>query len=351
MIGHGAGSVGVAIAGVGAEIPTRVVTSAEIEARLDLPVRLRSAPGWLERATGIRERRWADPDVRPSALAIAAARKALAATDVDPGEIDAVLFGGITRDFFDPATANVVAEAIGARRARVFDLISACNGIIEGIDLGDALIRQGRARRVLVTSGERASITVNWHPQTQAELLRSLAGMTVGDGGGAVLLEATDDPARGIRATEFRYDTSQWRLAVGGLLRDSSEACAHCGSPIDFRFTSNGRRLFVAALPLIRETLDAVIERSAWTYDDVGLVFCHLASKRYLEKGMRHLGEVAKIVPKMWTTVERFGNTSTFGLPLAMAEAQEAGALTPGTRVLMVGVASGISVGAVTAVW
>src|SRR5207247_5966655 len=112
------------ITGVGAEIPSRVVTSAEVEARARIE-RFGFERGWLEQVTGVRERRWADPAVHPSQLAAAAARKALAHAEVDPLAVDVVVFCGITKDFIEPATCNAVAEAVGARDARVFDLTNA----------------------------------------------------------------------------------------------------------------------------------------------------------------------------------------------------------------------------------
>src|SRR5437867_5228910 len=126
-IGRGGQDVlGTSITGVGAEIPSRVVTSAEVEERARIG-RFGFERGWLERVTGVRTRRWADPDVKPSDLAAEAGRQALADAGADPQEVDVVLFCGITKDFFEPATANVVAEAVGARRARVFDVMNACN--------------------------------------------------------------------------------------------------------------------------------------------------------------------------------------------------------------------------------
>src|SRR5439155_156509 len=174
---------GVRISGVGAEIPPDVVTSAEVEERAGLK-RFGLEPGWLARVTGVRERRIAAPDVLPSQLAVAAATRALADAGIGPLDVDTLIFTGITRDCMKPATANVVADALGAREARVFDLDNACNGMIDGLDVADSLIRTGKARRVLITTGERASWSINWQPQSSEETLRSVAGLVVGDGGG-----------------------------------------------------------------------------------------------------------------------------------------------------------------------
>jgi 3-oxoacyl-(acyl-carrier-protein) synthase III len=339
-------AAGVRIAGVGAEIPPTVVTTAEVEARAGIR-EFGFESGWLEHVIGVRERHWAAPEVKPSDLAIGAGRKALDDAGVDPGTIDAVLFTGITKDFFEPATANVVAEGVGAGAARVLDVMNACNGFIDGLDMGDALIRCGRARRVLVTSGERASIITRHRARTVEELIRSLAGLMVGDGGGAVVLEATDVPGRGLREREFRADPTQWRHAIGGRLRPTTEACDLCGSFIDPRFLADGRRLFEVGLTMMPPTIDAVLTRSGWEYDDLDIVFCHEAHKRFVEEG----GALGGRTDKIWSTVERFGNTSTVSLPLAMTEAKAAGALAAGTKALLVAGSTGMSMAAVTMVW
>src|SRR5262249_53010942 len=148
---------GIRITGVGAEIPPRVISTAEMEEQADNG-RFGFEPGWLERVTGVRERHWAAPDATPSALAAAAGRKALADAGRDASEIDTVLFAGITKDYVEPATANIVADALGATEARVFDVMNACNGFIDGIDVAQSLIRAGKALRGLVTTGAEDSL-------------------------------------------------------------------------------------------------------------------------------------------------------------------------------------------------
>jgi len=340
----------VRITGIGAEIPPDVVTTAEVEERLALG-RFGLAPGWLEQVTGVKTRRWATPDVQPSMLATDAARKALANAGMEAADVDMLIFTGITRDCLEPATANLVADALGARCARVFDLINACNSLIDGIDVADSLIRTGKAERVLVATGERASLAINWQARTKEELLESVASLVVGDGGGAVVLERSTDPERGVRAREFRSDATQWRHAVGGLLRREDQACEICGGILDRGFRCNGRDLFVAAFGLLQPTMETVMARTGWSYDDLDIVFCHQPTKRFVEKAVPFLGEASRAVGKLWWTAERYGNTSTASLPLAMTEAAEAGVLEPGAKVLVLAPSSGVSAAAMTMVW
>jgi 3-oxoacyl-[acyl-carrier-protein] synthase-3 len=336
---------GVRITGVGAEVPGRVVTSGEVEARVGLEA------GWLERVTGVRERRWAAPEVMPSTLATAAGRKALAHAGLDPSHLDALLYAGITRDFIEPGTSNVVQEALGARNARVFDVTNGCNGLIDGLDVAASLIRAGRARRVLVATGERASISINWRARTAEELVRSAAGFVVGDGGGALVVEESDDPGHGLRAFAQRSDGRHWRHAIGGRFRPTTEACPACDSPLDVRFLCDGRALIDAILELMPAVMDAALAETGWTYDDLDVVFCHEASRRFIDTGVALIGNPGNLERKIWSTVARFGNTSTASLPLAMSEALAAGALASGARVMLLAAASGISVAAATLVW
>jgi 3-oxoacyl-[acyl-carrier-protein] synthase-3 len=346
---HGA-TDGVRITGVGAELPPDVVTSAEVEERVGL-TRAGLERGWLERVTGVRERRWAAPEVMPSALAARAGQQALDRAGLDPLAIDALLYTGITRDFIEPGTSNVVQEALAASNARVFDLTNGCNGLIDGLDVAASLIAAGRARRVLVTTGEHASISINWHARTPEELLRSAAGFVVGDGGGALVVEASDDPARGLRAWEQRSDGRHWRHAIGGRFRPTTQACAACGSPMDVRFFCDGRALITAILELMPRVMEAVLAKTGWGYGDLDLVFCHEASRRFIDTGIALIGNPADLENKIWSTVGRFGNTSTVSLPLAMSEALAAGALVPGSKVMLLAAASGVSVAAATLVW
>jgi 3-oxoacyl-[acyl-carrier-protein] synthase-3 len=341
----------VRITGVGAELPPTIVTTAEVEERAALRERFGLEPGWLEHVTGVRTRRWASPEVQPSELAAAAGKKALERAGVDAGEVDTLIFAGITRDCLEPATANLVAEAVGARNARVFDLINACNSLVDAIDVGDALIRGGRAERVLVATGERASLAINWQARTMEELLEAVASLVVGDGGGAVVLEASDDPRRGIRERDYRSDATQWRHAVGGRFRPATQACEVCGGILDRTFRCNGRDLFASAFGLLLPTMTSVMERTGWSYDDLDVIFCHQPTKRFVEKAIPFLGEAGGAAEKLWGTAERFGNTSTTSLPLAMAEAEAAGTLVPGAKVLVLAPSSGVSAAAVTMVW
>jgi len=289
--------------------------------------------------------------VQPIELATAAGKTALGRAGLDPLQVDLLIYAGITRDCLEPATASLVADALGARNARVFDLLNACNSLVDALDVGDSLIRSGKAERVLVATGERASLAIGWQARTMEELRQSVASLVVGDGGGAIVLEPSDDPGRGLRAREFRSDATQWRHAIGGRFRPGTQPCEVCGGLLDRTFRCNGRDLFAAAFGLLYPTMETVMERTGWGYDDLDVIFCHQPTKRFVEKAIPFLGDAGKAAGKLWGTAERYGNTSTTSLALAMAEAEEAGTLVAGAKVLVLAPSSGVSAAAVTMVW
>jgi 3-oxoacyl-[acyl-carrier-protein] synthase-3 len=340
----------VRVSGIGIELPDRVVSSSEVEEQAGL-ARFALEPGWVERVTGVRERRWAAPDVAPSALAAGAATRALADAGLDALEIDAVLYTGISRDCLDPATARVVADTIGARHTRAFDVINGANGVLDAIDLAELLIRSGRARRVLVTAAERGSLAINWDAQSIGAVLQSVTALAAGDAGGAIVLEASDQPGSGLLEREFHSDGLHWRHATGGSFRGPGTACESCGGPLDHTFICNSREFLAAVAPLLAKAIHRVLARTGWSHDEVDLVFCHQPTARLIEAAATLAGDLAQVLPRLWRTAERFGNTGTCSLPLAMAEARACGVLVPGAKVLLLAPSSGASAGAATVAW
>jgi 3-oxoacyl-[acyl-carrier-protein] synthase III len=341
----------VRIAGVGVELPADVLTTAAAEERDDLVGHLGLPRGWLERTTGVRQRRCAAPGVRPSELAAAAARKALERAHVAAGSVDTLLFAGITRDGPASSTAQIVAAAVGAIEARAFDLANATNGLIDAIDVGDSLIRSGKAERVLVATGERAAHGAGCpRPETIEELRESLPALVLGDGGGAVVLVPSDDPRRGLRAREFRAAAATPRARTERRA-PAEETCAACGSPLYPHARSATDDDFASAFALLGPAMHAVMQRTGWRYDELDVVFCHQPTKRIVEQATRLLAESGGAAERVWGTAERFGNTTTMSLPLAMAEAEAAGTLVPGAKVLLLAPSARGSAAAVTLVW
>jgi len=343
--------VAVRITAVAAEIPPHVVTAAEVEERAGIAARFRLEPGWLERTTGVRRTRWAPPDMPASELAVRAARKAVAGAGLPPADVDALVYAGMTRDCVAPATATVVADALGAHRARVFDLTNASNGVVDALDVADALIRCGKAERVVITTGERGSLAALDRAPTLDALRRAAGVLVAGDAGGALVVEPSDDRTRGLRARDFRSAPVHWRNAVVGRMRAGSAACELCGSVVDRHAACDGPAVLEAVLGLLQPAATQVLAATGWDVDDLDVVFSHQPTKRAVEHALARLGPLADAAPKLWSTAERFGDTTSCSIPLAMAEAAEAGILVPGAKVLVLAPSFGASAAALTLVW
>lgn len=329
------------LAGIGSCLPERVVTSREVEERTGFREKLGLPRGTLERLTGIRERRHADPGVGPSDLAARAGREALEDAGISPAEVEILIFAACSHDLAEPATANIVQEKLGLVNAEVFDVKNACNSFLNALDVMDAFIAAKRCRRGLVVSGEVISCYGDWEIAHKQDLDKKFAGLTLADGAGAAVLLPVNGDGRKIVQRAFQTKGSEWRLAV-------VEAGGSLNSQGKMFFYSESEKLQRLALeecpPLIRR----VIAESGWTLEEVDWVVPHQVTLDIARKVAERTG----IPLEKWViTVERYGNTGAASIPIALCEARRQGRLKAGNKVVLAGGASGFSAGAMTLVW
>ena len=209
------------ILSVGRYMPERVVTSEEVEEMAHFS-KFGVKSGLTKMLTGCETRHFAAEGEYCSDIAAKAGLDALKRAGVEPSEIDALLFCSVTHDFAEPATANVVADKMGVRNAFVFDIKNACNAFLSGVDVADSLIKTGKAETVLVVSGEAFSRWMKFDYDNKAELMeRAPVALSLGDGGGAFLLRASDDQERGINKSYFHTYSDLWNHNVvwgGGVM-------------------------------------------------------------------------------------------------------------------------------------
>jgi 3-oxoacyl-[acyl-carrier-protein] synthase III len=319
-----------------AALPPDVRSSAHVEELVaEASPGLRVRRGCIEAMTGIRARRIASDHVQCSDLAADAGRHALASAGVDPGDVDAVIFGAASQDLLEPATANIVQEKLGTR-CQVFDVKNACNSFLTGMQLGEALIASGGCRTVLVTTGEICSRGIAWRSRNRGEFKRNFPGLTMGDAGAAALLARSDDD-RGIFYRRFATLSEHWRLATipgGGSMFP-------CGDE-NLRLRGDGARLKNAFLEFGTPILARMIDDSGVRLDEFRRIFVHQVSVPYLEEMLDATG-----LPRdrIECTVADFGNMASASLPVGFALAVARGAVQPGDRVMWIGLASGISIG------
>lgn len=329
---------------IGYELPPTVVTSAELESRLEPAYRaLHVQPGQLEALTGISERRWWAPDTPLSQGAIAAAQSALASSSVQPGDLDVLIYAGVCRESFEPATACRVAHGVGVSpEAAVYDLSNACLGVLNGmLDVANR-IELGQIRAGLVVSCESAREIVNviidrLIASPDMDLYKmSLATLTGGSGAAAVLLSdgsfgsASRHRLRGgvTRAAPEHYGLCRW-----GMEETSQATYRQYMSTDSVAVLEHG-----VALGL--DTWKAFLDEMSWSPTDIDKTICHQVGSAHQEVILRTLQ-----IPedKDFTTFAYLGNMGTVSLPVTTALAAERDVLASGNHVALLGIGSGLN--------
>jgi 3-oxoacyl-[acyl-carrier-protein] synthase-3 len=325
------GSRGVRIAGFGHAAPERVVPNAEIEAGLGLE------PGWIERRTGIRSRRWAREGETLSGLAAAAGAAALSAGGLDPAEVGLVLLATSTPDHLLPPSAPLVAHRLGLPHAGAADLAGACAGFVYALTLADAHVRASR-RAVLVIAANILSRRINPAERASAILFA--------DGAGAVLLAPSDDPAQGLLGADLASSGADYdvvKIPAGG----SSRPFAPDLPIVDTRMTiADGQALFSAAVRMMTECSRRALADAGLPAGDVDRFVPHQANARIFDVVGRNLGLGEDAVVR---TIADYGNSSAATIPLSLSVAHAERPFRPGETVLLAAAGAGLTGGAV--VW
>lgn len=326
------------MAGLGAALPERRVTSEELQGVIARAGGFRLPPGLLARATGVRSRHWRLPGQQASELAAAAGRCALADAGLAAGDIDTVIFAAASQDMAEPATANLVQERLGCTDARCFDVKNACCSFLNGLEVAQMLVETGRAERVLVAAGEVVSPVVDCAVTSAADLAGKLAALTLGDAGGAMVVVAAHPGDVGVlHRGAFVSDGRHWRASAilgGGSRGWGRRPTLEC----------DGTALLQLAARHLPTVVDRALSAAGWDRDDVDLVVPHQVSQPMIDA----LGALLGFAPEaVVSTVADTGNTAAASIPLALAGARRDGLVPPGTRVLLLAGAGGFAAGCV----
>jgi 3-oxoacyl-[acyl-carrier-protein] synthase-3 len=316
----------VSITGLGCYVPERVVTND------DLAALIATSDEWIRDRTGIRERRIAAPDEAMSDLAYPAAQRALADAGMPARDLDLIIVATVTPDMAFPATAALLAERLGAEHAAAYDLSAGCTGFMYALAQAHAVIAAGLGARALVVGGDVLSRILDWTDRSTLVLF--------GDGAGAVVVEHTR--SGGFLGFELGAD------GAGGaqLLLPGSGSRAFPG-PARF-LEMNGREVFKFATRIMVSSAEAVLEVCGKAVSDVDVYVPHQANVRIIDHAVRKLGFPEE---KVVVNVDRYGNTSSGSIPLALADAAADGRLKPGTLVLMTGMGAGLTWGSALMEW
>jgi 3-oxoacyl-[acyl-carrier-protein] synthase-3 len=331
MIGT-ANGVAISITGLGCHVPERVVTNDELSTMMD------TNDEWIRERTGIRERRIAAPEEALSDLCLPAARQALDDAGVKSSEIDLLIVATVTPDMAFPSTGAILADQLGAHDAAAYDLSAGCTGFMYALAQAYGMLAGGLALRALVVGGDVLSKIMDWSDRRTAVLF--------GDGAGAVVLERVGKG--GFLGFELGADGAggpQLYLPAGGSRTPAS--AESIAERLHF-VKMNGREVFKFATRVLVSSAEAVLAECGRTIEDVDVYVPHQANVRIIEHARKKLG-----IPedRVVMDVDRYGNTSSGSIPLALMDAKEDGKLAAGKLVLMTGMGAGLTWGSGLIEW
>ncbi|BAS27461.1 beta-ketoacyl-ACP synthase III [Limnochorda pilosa] len=320
------------IVGLGSAVPERVLTNRDLERIVE------TSDEWIRTRTGIRERRVAAPGETTTQFGLAAARRALERARVEPEELDLIIVATSTPDTVFPATAVRLQAELGATRAAGFDLYAACSGFVYGVDQARHLVEAGAHRKVLVVGVDLLSRITDWSDRSTCVLF--------GDAAGAALVGPAPE-GLGILASRLGAD------GRGGSHLYLESPYAHHGfwnvngHPMGYT-RMNGQEIFKFAVRLLADETQTLLQEIGAAPEDVDLFVPHQANIRIIDAAAERLG----LRPdQVFTNLDRYGNTSTASIPLALDEAWQAGRLKPGSLVVSVGFGGGLTWGAMAFRW
>ncbi|MBI3580913.1 MAG: ketoacyl-ACP synthase III [Nitrospinae bacterium] len=309
------------IVGTGSFLPEKILTNFDLEKMVE------TTHQWIVERSGIIERRIAEPGTAASDLAAPAALKAVEAAGMRPEDVELIIVGTSTPDMLFPSTACFVQSKIGAKKAAAFDLLAACSSFVFGLSTADALISSGRYKNALVIGAEVYSSIVNWADRTTCVLF--------GDGAGAVMLAAADGPRanRGIISTAMFSDGTHWSYlnAPGG--GSANRFTPDLISEKKYALTMKGSHTFKVAVKAMAEAALAALEKGGVSAKDLKMVVPHQANLRIISAVAKQLGLDEKL---FYVNLDKYGNTASASIPIALDEAVRNGTLAKGDLVLLV---------------
>ena len=325
MIGT-ANGVHVSITGLGCYAPERVMTNAELAQIVD------TTDEWITERTGIKERRIAAPDQAMTDLALPAARGALEQAGVEPTELDLIIVATVTPDMMFPTTAALLGDLLPAPKAAAYDLLAGCTGFVYALAQAYAMVAAGLSNKALVVGGDVLSKILDWDDRSTLVLF--------GDGAGAVVIERVNEG--GFYGFELGADGGG-----GENLLLPGSGSRHFDAP-DGLVKMNGREVFKFATRVMVSSAEAILAECGLTVDDIDVYVPHQANVRIIDHAARKLG-----IPhdRVVVNVDRYGNTSSGSIPLALADAHADGRLREGARVLMTGMGAGLTWGSSIIEW
>ena len=323
------------ISALGTYVPPRILSNADLEKLVE------TSNDWIIERTGIRERHLAEKGVGTSDLALQAAQCALATSGTDPKELEAIIVCSVTPDMFFPATACLVQDKLGLKNIWGFDMNAACSSFVYGLQVGTQFVATGAHKKVMVIGADIMSSIIDYTDRATCVIF--------GDGAGAVILEpAADGEQNGIIDFLHEIDGSgacALYMPGGGSLNPSTR------ETVDKKMHyvhQDGQAVFKFAVRKMADICGRLLERNGIKGEDLACFIPHQANKRIITATAERLGMHPESVV---INIDRFGNTTSATIPLAMQTAREEGKLKKGDLVLLASVGAGFTLGATLLRW
>ena len=322
----------VRIIGTGLSVPERILSNYDLEKMVD------TSDEWIRTRTGIIERRIADPNVATSDMAYEASLRALEAASVDPRDVDGIIIGTVTPDYLFPSTACVLQSRLGAKRAFAFDILAGCSGFLYALQVGKGMIEARDAKTLLIVGAETLSRIIDFEDRATCILF--------GDGAGAAVITKSEEP--GILSICLGSDGDNWEL----LYMPGGGACI----PATRESVNNklhylkmkGNDVFKVAVKAMETASLEAIEKAGVTPDEINLFIAHQANLRIMDAVRRRLDLPPE---KVFVNVDKYGNTSSASVPIALDEAVREGRVKKGDLILFAVFGAGFTWGAGVVRW
>ena len=321
------------IIGVGMYAPEKVLTNAEL-ARM-----LNTTEEWIEAMSGIKERHIAAPSQATSDLGTIAAQRALARAGVSPDEVDLIIVSTSTPDMQFPSTACIIQERLGIKNVPAFDLTAVCSGFVYALTVGAQFIANEFYRTVLVIGTEAVSRVINWSDKDTC--------MLIGDGAGAVVLRQVPS-GYGVLSAKLGADGSGASFMMVPAGGSRKPATAEVIEQKMNKIQMNGSEVFKFAMKKLPEVTEQALELANLHTEDLKLIIPHQANRRIIEAAARRM-ELP--MEKFMVNVERYGNTSSATIPIALHEALETGRIESGDLIALTGFGGGLAWGSLIMRW
>jgi 3-oxoacyl-[acyl-carrier-protein] synthase-3 len=321
------------ITGTGFAVPERILTNADLEKMVD------TTDEWITARTGIKQRYIAGANEYTSTFATSAAEKAMAMAGISPEDLDLLIVATVTPDFPFPSTACLVQNNLKAVNATAFDIAAACSGFLYALSIAEKYIKTGSARKALIIGAEVLSRIVDWTDRNTCCLF--------GDGAGAVVVEASADE-RGILSTHIHSDGRHWELLYQPGVGNRNPASQKTLDEKHAYINMQGNEVFKLAVRAMEDVALEALAANNLSTADIDIFIPHQANRRIIDAIGKRLGINGE---QLFINLERYGNTSSASIPIALDEVNRDGRLKEGDIVLLDAFGGGMTWGATLIKW